>query len=114
MTYDEFGYEKPSVAGEQVIQLLTPKKQKELLITGLRAALKDESAEYEHLAREAEAAGFPAVAKTLRGIAADERRHYELLDSMLRELEKESLASLSKGSMYHGGSYLRESERGRY
>jgi len=89
-----------------------------ILTEHIREAMKDERAAdtmYENYAREAEKTGFPEVAITLRGIGADERRHFLRLESMIRELVYPlSLASLSKDSSYHGGSYLRESERGRY
>jgi hypothetical protein len=41
---------------------------------------------YGNLAREADQLGFPVVAATLRGIAADEGRHSGLLESAMRAL----------------------------
>jgi len=79
--------DRPRVAAEQIIQLLPPEETRELFIKQLRTALKDEStaeAEYEHLAREAEAAGYPEEAGRLREIARDESRHRVTLEEMIR------------------------------
>jgi rubrerythrin len=57
-----------------------------IFIEHIREALKDErSADtmYENYAREAEKIGFSVAAAKLRGIAADERRHYLILNEMI-------------------------------
>ena len=62
------------------------------LIDHIKAAVKDESSAenmYLNYASEADKADRPVMASTLREIAADERKHYGLLNSMLRMLERD-------------------------